>query len=278
MKKPFALMVTFVLSISLFCAASAWAKDDIVIGRAVSTQAMDPGFLREAATIVDNIFDTLVLRDKEMKLVPGLAVSWKALDDVTWQFKLREGVKFHNGEPFNAQAVKFTIDRVLDPKAKAPTISYIRTIDHVTVVDDYTVNVVTKKPDPLVPTRMSRYPTYIVPPAYIAKVGKDAFAQKPVGTGPYKFGEWVRDDHITLLANQEYWRGAPVVKKVTWRPIPESASRVAALMAGEVDIIDTLPVDQIKILEKNPQTKVEQVKNGGLIVYIGIKMDQKHAG
>ena len=275
MKKPFALMVTFVLSISLFCAASAWAKDDIVIGRAVSTQAMDPGFLREAATIVDNIFDTLVLRDKEMKLVPGLAVSWKALDDVTWQFKLREGVKFHNGEPFNSQAVKFTIDRVLDPKAKAPTISYIRTIDHVTVVDDYTVNVVTKKPDPLVPTRMSRYPTYIVPPAYIAKVGKDAFAQKPVGTGPYKFGEWVRDDHITLLANQEYWRGAPVVKKVTWRPIPESASRVAALMAGEVDIIDTLPVDQIKILEKNPQTKVEQVKNGGLIVYIGIKMDQK---
>ena len=268
-------MVTFIFMVCAFCVSSTWAKDEIIIGRKVSTQAMDPGFLREAATIVDNIFDTLVLRNKEMKLVPGLAVSWEALDDNTWQFKLREGVKFHNGEPFNAQAVKFTIDRVLDPEAKAPTISYIRTIEQVVVIDDYTVNIVTAKPDPLIPTRMSRYPTYIVPPGYIDEVGVDEFARKPIGTGPYKFSEWVRDDHITLVANEQYWRDAPVIKKVTWRPIPESASRVAALLAGEVDIIESLPVDQIKLLDKNPQTRVEQVKNGGLIVYLGIKMDQK---
>jgi len=268
-------MVTFIFMVCAFCVSSTWAKDEIIIGRKVSTQAMDPGFLREAATIVDNIFDTLVLRNKEMKLVPGLAVSWEALDDNTWQFKLREGVKFHNGEPFNAQAVKFTIDRVLDPEAKAPTISYIRTIEQVVVIDDYTVNIVTAKPDPLIPTRMSRYPTYIVPPGYIDEVGVDEFARKPIGTGPYKFSEWVRDDHITLVANEQYWRDAPVIKKVTWRPIPESASRVAALLAGEVDIIESLPVDQIKLLDKNPQTRVDQVKNGGLIVYLGIKMDQK---
>jgi len=275
MKRALVLMVTFIFMVCAFCVSSTWAKDEIIIGRKVSTQAMDPGFLREAATIVDNIFDTLVLRNKEMKLVPGLAVSWEALDDNTWQFKLREGVKFHNGEPFNAQAVKFTIDRVLDPEAKAPTISYIRTIEQVVVIDDYTVNIVTAKPDPLIPTRMSRYPTYIVPPGYIDEVGVDEFARKPIGTGPYKFSEWVRDDHITLVANEQYWRDAPVIKKVTWRPIPESASRVAALLAGEVDIIESLPVDQIKLLDKNPQTRVEQVKNGGLIVYLGIKMDQK---
>ena len=101
--------------------AFAAEANAIVIARQVSTTAMDPGFLRESATLVDNIFDTLVMRDAGMKLVPGLAERWEAVDDITWMFHLRHGVTFQNGEPFDAEAVKFTLDRVLDPAAKSPT-------------------------------------------------------------------------------------------------------------------------------------------------------------
>ena len=161
----------FALGLALAFPASATLAQNgtLVIGRSATTNAMDPGFLREAATIVDNIFDTMVMRDTEMNLVPGLATEWSAVDDTTWEFKLREGVTFHNGEPFDAEAVRFSLERVLNPDNNAPTISYIRTISSVEVVDPMTVRITTSAPDPLLPTRMSRYPAYIVPPKYIAR-------------------------------------------------------------------------------------------------------------
>jgi peptide/nickel transport system substrate-binding protein len=248
---------------------------DLVIGRGASTTAMDPGFLRESATIVDNIFDTLVMRDKNMKLVPGLATSWTAIDDTTWEFKLRPGVKFHDGEAFDAEAVKFTLDRVLDPAAKSPTVSYIRTIDSVTVVDPLTVRIKTKGADPLLPTRMSRYPAYIVPPKYVKEVGNDKFATHPVGTGPYKFVEFVPDQHVILEANKDYWRGAPSIDKVTWRAIPDETARVTALLTGEVDLIENVPVDIAPMVKDSPNADLVQVKNGGLTIYLGLVMNEK---
>ncbi len=248
-------------------------REALVIGRPVSTGALDPGFIREAATIVDNIFDTLVRRDREMNLVPGLATGWTALDETTWRFTLREGVEFHNGEPFGAEAVKFTVERVLDPDNNAPTISYVRTIDRVEIVDPLTVDVITRAPDPLLPARMSRYPTYVVPPRHLAEIGRGGFASHPVGTGPYRFEEWVRDDHLTLVANPDYWRGAPAVRRVTWRAIPDDIARVAALMAGEVDLIERVPVDQVPLIVGHPEARVDQVAHGGLVVYLGVKTD-----
>jgi peptide/nickel transport system substrate-binding protein len=247
----------------------------ITIARQVSTTAMDPGFLREAATIVDNIFDTLVMRDKDMHLIPGLAESWTAVDDTTWEFKLRQGVKFHNGEDFNADAVKFTIDRIIDPNAKSPTLSYIRTVEGVEVVDSYTVRIKTDGPDPLLPTRMSRYPAYVVPPKYVAEVGNDAFATKPVGTGPYKFVEFIPDQHVILEANPDYWRGAPSIGKVTWRAIPDDTARMTALVTGEVDLIENVPVDLAPMIKSSPDADLVQVKNGGLTIYLGLVMSEK---
>lgn len=260
----------------LLPAAVASAQESqITIARQVSTTAMDPGFLREAATIVDNIFDTLVMRDKDMKLVPGLAESWTAIDDTTWEFKLRHGVKFHNGEDFNADAVKFTIDRIIDPAAKSPTLSYIRTITGVEVIDPYTVRIKTDGPDPLLPTRMSRYPAYIVPPIYVKEVGNDGFAQKPVGTGAYKFVEFVPDQHVILEANPEYWRGAPSIGRVIWRAIPDGTARMTALVTGEVDFIEGVPVDLAPMISQSPDADLVQVKNGGLTIYLGLVMSQK---
>ena len=186
---------------AMVVAIGASAATELTIGRPISTSGMDPGFLREPATIVDNIFDTLILRDEGMNLVPGLAESWQAIDDQTWEFKLRRGVTFHNGEAFDAEAVKFTIDRIIDPEAKSPTISYIRTVTGVDVVDDHTVRVRTNGPDPLLPTRMSRYPTYVVPPDYVNEIGREDFSRKPVGTGPYRMVEFVQDQHVILEAD-----------------------------------------------------------------------------
>ncbi|MBL8701474.1 MAG: ABC transporter substrate-binding protein [Alphaproteobacteria bacterium] len=244
----------------------------LTIARPISTTALDPGFLREAATIVDNIFDTLVMRDKDMKLVPGLAESWKSIDDTTWEFKLRSGVKFHNGEAFDANAVKFTIDRIIDPAAKSPTLSYIRTVKGVDVVDATTVRVRTDGPDPLLPTRMSRYPAYIVPPGYVNQVGRDVFATKPVGTGPYKFVEFVPDQHVILDANADYWRGKPAVARVSWKTIPDGTARLTALLTGEVDIVESVPVDFAPRLKSSPDADLVSVKNGGLIIYLGLVM------
>ena len=128
MKKLIAALLGLALLTSLGGTARA---QELVIARPISTNALDPGFLREAATVVDNIFDTLVMRDAQMRLVPGLAESWRAVDDTTWEFKLRSGVRFTNGEEFNAEAVKFTLERVLDPAARSPTVSYILSLIHI---------------------------------------------------------------------------------------------------------------------------------------------------
>ncbi len=266
------------IAAALFLAAIAVAPGanagQLVIGRAVSVSAMDPGFLREPATVVDNIFDTMVGRDAAMKLVPDLALAWKATDDETWEFQLRPNVLFQNGEKFTADAVKFTLERVLDPAAHSPTISYITTIAGVDVVDEHTVRIRTKGPDPLLPTRMSRYPAYIVPPDYVKQVGVE-FARKPIGTGAYRVTEFVPDDHVTMMANPGYWRGKPAVDTVIWRAIPEPTARVAALLAGEVQLIEGLPVDLVQTAAANPDVDVVNVKQGGLIIYLGLKMKEK---
>ncbi len=251
------------------------AADQLTIARTSSAATLDPGFLREPATLVDNLFDTLVLRDKNMALVPGLASSWKSIDDTTWEFKLRPGVNFQDGEKFTADAVKFSLERVLDPAAHAPTVSYINTIDSVEVVDPLTVRIRTKASDPLLPTRMSRYPAYIVPPQYVKKVGSEVFAREPIGTGPYEVTEFVPDDHVTMRANAGYWRGKPTIDAVVWRAIPEPTARIAALLANEVQLIEGVPVDLVPTLAGNKDVRIEKVSHGGLIVYLGLKMDEK---
>ncbi len=273
MKYPAFKLATLAVLVSLM--APAAVASELVIAQTTSATAMDPGFLKEPATLVDNLFDTLVLRDANMKLIPGLATDWKALDDNTWEFTLRQGVKFTDGEPVNAQAVKFSIDRILDPANHAPTISYIRTIKSVEVSGEYQVKIHTNGPDPLLPTRMSRYPTYIVPPAYVTKVGAAEFARKPVGSGAYTLSAFIPDEKVVMQANPDYWRGKPSIDTVTWRPIPEATARVTALLTGEVQLVDGVPADLVPALKNKSGIHLEQVKNGGLTIYLGLKNDQK---
>ena len=253
---------------------SAPVNKRIVIARPMDVVGLDPGFLTESAVLVDNIFDTLVTRDENMKLVPSLAESWSQTAPDKWVFRLRAGVKFTNGEPMDAEAVKFSIDRVKDPSAAAPTVSYISTVREVRVIDPLTIEVATNGPDPLLPTRFSRYPTEVVPPKYVSQVGRKTFAQKPVGTGAFKLLKWEKGTAIELERNPDYWGTKPEVESVVFRAIPEASTRVNALLNGEADIITDVSADDRRKIENSGGARVSAVERAGNIVYIGLRSDK----
>jgi peptide/nickel transport system substrate-binding protein len=227
----------FALLASTVLPAAAWAQSiTIAIGSEPSTldpQLRDDGGERQ---VNDNIYETLVARTPTGELTPGLAAEAPSqVDATTWQFKLRENVKFHNGEPFNADAVVASVARVIDPANKSEQMAYFGTIDRAEKVDDLTVNLITKGPDPILPSRM--YWMKMIPPGY-AKDGDLAGA--PVGTGPYKFDSWNRGTDLKLVANAEYWGGEPQIDDVTYRFVTEPGTRLSGLMAGEFDVITNL--------------------------------------
>jgi peptide/nickel transport system substrate-binding protein len=200
------------------------------------------------------LFDYLLSRSPEGKYGPWLAESWRRLGDTRWEFKLRKGVKFHNGEDFTAEAVQFTFHRVLDPANRIAGRGQIATFKEFKIVDDYTIQLVTHKPDPLVFHRLLRQP--ILPPKYFKERGEQHFSRNPVGTGPYVFKEWVKDSHLSLEANPRYWAGDVPVKRVIFKPTPEYATRVALLRTGEVDLITNVVPDQAEALGRERGIKV----------------------
>lgn len=238
--------------------AADGTKDTLVIAQTADAYTMDPAkhSTYQTANILFNIYDALVTRDAEGNFQPALAVSWSNPDPMTWQFKLRQGVKFQDGEEFDADAVKFTFDRALDPNFKAPYYSRISVIKKIDVVDKYTVNFKTEKPYPTMLSTLyeASFPALIVPPKYV-KDNPGALAQKPIGTGPYRLVEWAKDDRVVLEANPDYWGGAPKIKHVIWRPISETQTQIAELQSGGVDLIADVPPEQIPQLDGDP-TKV----------------------
>lgn len=214
-----------------------------------------------------NIYDNLTSRRPDGKLVPGLATEWKLQGQTSWVFKLRPGVKFHNGDPLTSADVKFSIDRTLDTTLKGNRVSTVlTTVDRVETPDAATVIVHTKKPDPLLPARLGFYGGQIVPKKYVESVGPDTFNQKPVGSGPLRFVSWTKDDRVVLEANGDYWGGKPDFDRLVLRAVPEMAPRVAALVKGEVDIITQLPPDQGERVKANASTTVAGALYGGLYV------------
>ena len=265
------IALAMVLLMTQVCAAATTpaGKKELIVATGGDIQKLDPHMSTNVIdlTVHFNIFDKLVKRGQDFKLQPGLATEWKRINDTTWQFKLRRGVKFHNGEPFNAETVKFSLGRTIpsgDPKVLTRTA--LNTVERIDVVDEYTVNIVTKFPDPLLPDRLTFHGGPIIPKRYFEQVGADQFNLKPIGTGPLKFLEWVKDDHVSLEANKDWWGGKIAFDKVTFRPIPEAAARVSALLKGEVDIITRLPPDDVDRVNKSPTTTTVGVPLAGLYV------------
>lgn len=226
-------------------------QDKVVISSGVdvvSLDALDVVAIIPDRMLMDHITDPLIRTDEHGNLIPWLATSWKTIDPLTWEIKFRQGVKFQNGEPFNANSVKYFFDLMRDPKFKSPTKSNHSWVKSVDVVDDHTIRMHTLKPDPTVPGRLTL--AEAVPPEYIKKVGIDRYRKHPIGTGPYRFIEHVRDDHITLEAFDGWWAGKPKVKTIVYRPIKEASARVSALLAGEIDLAFDIPPELMPLIEQ----------------------------
>ena len=256
-------------ALGLVTPAAAQVPDPLVVAQGVDMQTGDPHrtTLTHAVNVLANLYDTLVGRDANLALRPALAVSWRAVDATTWEFKLRPGVKFHNGEPFNAQAVKFSFDRMLDPKTKWPGAGALRPIKTVTVVDDATHRFTTERPWPLLPRYLGYY-GMIVPPGYLAQNGDEGLIRQPVGTGAYRFVRWVKDDRVEIEANADYWGGKPRIGRVVFRAIPSESSRLAELLAGSVHLMNLVPPELFKPIQDSSRAKLVEGKS--LSVYFVI--------
>ncbi len=209
---------------------------------------------RQASTTAWQLYDSLVWLNDENAIEPALAERWDISDDGTeYTFYLRQDVTFHNGEPFNADAVVFSWERAKD--AGFEYSDQWQEADSVEKIDDYTVKITTPEPNALFFSILADA-WAIIPPGYFEEVGQAGFDEAPMGTGPYKFVEWVKGDHITFEANLDYWRGAPKIQTVSFRPIPESATRVAAIQTGEVDIVTRLSSEEAQSLLGAPNVTV----------------------
>jgi len=254
--------------------SSGQTGSQVIVDQGTDTESLDPLFTQ--ARFSDNImltmFETLVTRDNQMRYRPLLAESWKILSPTVWQFKLRKGVRFHDNEPFTAQAVRYTINRLYDPAIKAPSfLKGFLKLDRVDVVDDYTVNIVTKEPAPLMLEWLVYF--YMLAPKYYSALTPVQAALRPIGTGAYIFKEWVRDDHVTVTANPHYWGPKPQIQTLIFRPVPEAGTRIADLLSGGADIIVNVPPDQINRINGSSIAAVRTVE-GGRDIFIGMRTDR----
>lgn len=245
------------------------AQDRVTIAWSAGLDRLDPTQTANGPdlVVVGQVYETLLELDPITgELQPLLATSWEAINDTTWRFDLREGVTFHNGEPFNAAAVKYSIERNLDPELGSPHRSQILPVSEVEIVDDYTVLIHTAEPFPVLPYRFQPVGgsgrIFIVPPGYFADNTNEFLAANPVGTGPYVFKEWIRGQSVTFEYYEDYWGEEPDFKEAVISFIPEESTRVAALLNGEIDLIQRLPFDDYERVEAAPGVHVIEDPNG----------------
>ena len=235
--------------------AAAQTPTTLVVDTTAEAESLDPALVTQFSgnSIMNSVFDSLVERDYTGALVPMLAESWSFPDPSTIEFKLRQGVSFHNGEPFNATSVKFSIDRLLDPELKSPLAGgWPKAFQSVEIVDDYTVRFHLSQPDATIFDALATSGA-MLPPQYYGQNSEDVLSTKPVGSGPFTFVESVRDDHTTLARNPTYWgvdtyKGTPLVPTVVFRPVPDAGTRMADLLNGTADMIFDVSPDDLSTL------------------------------
>ncbi|HRK23875.1 MAG TPA: ABC transporter substrate-binding protein [Beijerinckiaceae bacterium] len=239
------------LATALLLGVPAQAQD-IRIGVAAEPTSMDPHFhnLTPNNQVMRHIFEPLVFQDEKQALKPGLAESWKTVDDTTWELKLRAGVKFHDGSDFGADDVLVTFKRAPDvPKSPAGFGSYIKgkTIEK---VDDLTLRIKTAAPEPLMLSHLAQIS--IISRKNEAMTTEDYNSGKAaVGTGPFKFAEFVAGDRVVMVRNDSHWAGKPTWGKVTMRPVKSDPTRVAALLSGDLDVIENVPTADAQRLKSD---------------------------
>ena len=244
-------------------------RDTLVFAAPADATTLDPHNTTdtESDQVIMMLYETLIGFDRDMKIVPGLAESWEvAPDGITWTFRLRQGIRFHDGTPFNADAVRRNFMRVMDPVANHKRLVLFNMIERIDAVDELTVRIVTKFPFGAFEPTMAHVSAAIVSPAVAERFGKDfgLGADRASGTGPYRIASWKKDQEIVLERNDDYWGEKGRTPRIVYRPIPEAASRVLALEAGDVDVVTRIPSADIARLEKEPGIRVTKIPGVGM--------------
>jgi peptide/nickel transport system substrate-binding protein len=207
--------------------------------------------------VLNNVYDHLTFRARDGSVEPMIATSWEtAPDGMSCTIHLREDVIFHDGTKMTAEDVRYSIMRMFDPAYTSEARGDFESLTDMVVIDDYTIRADFNRPDPLFMMNAASR-SAIVPKAFASSMSFEEFGQTGMGSGPYKIVEWVKDDHLTLEANPDYWQGKPAIDRVIFRPIPEASARTAALLAGEVDIVVGLSIDQMETVANSGNAEVK---------------------
>ncbi|WP_270937062.1 ABC transporter substrate-binding protein [Falsiroseomonas oryzae] len=252
-------------ALALAMPAAAQQRGQLVVGAAIFTDSIAPaagGY--NTLSLVYQTWDPLVARDHNDDIVPALAERWETLSPTHWRFHLRRSVRWHDGTPFTAEDVKFTIDYVTNPRTVYVRKGRIAGIAAVEVVDPHTLDIRTTSPAPLLLRGLADIA--IEQRAITERLGPAEAARRPVGTGPWRYVEWISGDRYDLQANPEYWGGAPRVERLRIRTIPEGSTRVASLLAGETHIIEEVPVDLIPSVRQRRNLAIDAVESSVSLV------------
>lgn len=266
-----------VTAMAVAATVSTVSAADLRIGLGAAVTSMDPLFyvIGSNSAMARNIFDGLINQDEKQQLKPALAVSWKPVDDTTWEFKLRQGVKFHDGSDFTAEDVAATIRRVPLASQNSPSsfMRYVSEIKDIVIVDPYTIRFKTNAAAPLLPNNLSRIS---IVPKSLENTPSQAFndGSAVIGTGPFKFVKWQHGDGVVLTRNDAYWGGAVPWDTVTFKFITNASSRVAALLAGDVDLIENVPTTDLGVIEKNDKVRLVSASSNR-VMYLHMDQDRE---
>ncbi len=238
-------------------APRAALASEISLGMVSINDSFEPHVDASLATRIPlrNTFDGLTSRDTQGALIPALAESWRSVDPTTWEFRLRQGVKFHDGTPMTAGDVVFTIERILNPEERIAIRDRLTTINGVSAPDPQTIRITTSAPDGLLPGRVAV--ANVVPAARFQQLGAGPFAQAPIGTGRYRVQEFRPNQGVVFEAFADAWQGAPIMPRARIVRVPEAASLVAAIRTGEIDMAYDIPADAVAQVTAQPELRVE---------------------
>ncbi|MFC4711723.1 glutathione ABC transporter substrate-binding protein [Planococcus dechangensis] len=258
---------------------------DLILAVLSDASSLDPHGSNDvpSSVVQENIYETLVNRDENNEIVPGLAESWEQVDETTWSFQLREGVTFHDGEEFNAEVVKANLDRIRDEAVASPRLFLFEMITEVNAVDEYQVEITTEYPFSPLLAHLSHNGGGMISPASIEadyealEGGADpgsVISEEPVGTGYFKFDSWNVGSEIKLVKNEEYWDEPANVDSVTFRVVPDSQVRAADLETGNVHIIDPVQPNEVERINNSGAASVLQTPSSSL-AYLGFNTEKE---
>ena len=250
--------------------------DQVVVLAASGLTTLDPYLLASICpgdSVAAHIWDTMVWLNDRLELEPRLAESWGLVDDLTWEVKLRQDVVFHNGEPFDAQAVKFSLERTALLEGSLETFASDVELQSVEVVDRYTVRIRTAEPAVSLIYELST--VEMLPPVYYAQTGLEELSRHPVGSGPYRLADWEPGERVVLEANADYWKGAPAIRTLVFQTERDGDSRLAGLVGGDADLVVDLVPEQAAAANTGT-TRLEAIESTRRL-FVGLRYEEEES-